>query len=61
MIRARATIPHGTVRLIHGMRTVRETLSGGSLGVDGGLDQLTSKVQRAMPRDFVHVSTFAGA
>jgi hypothetical protein len=60
MIRARATRPHGTVTLIHGMRTLRETLSGGSLGLFGALNQVTSKVQRAMPRDFVQVSTFAG-
>jgi hypothetical protein len=41
------------------MRTTRETLSGGSLGVVGGLDQLTSRIQRATPRDFIHVSTLA--
>jgi hypothetical protein len=57
---ARATKPHGTVMLIQGMRTARETPSGGSLGVVGGLRQVTSKIQRATPRDLVHVSIFAG-
>lgn len=57
---ARATKPHGTVTLIQGMRTARETPSGGSLGVVGGLRQVTSKIQRATPRDLVHVSILAG-
>ena len=57
---ARATKPHGTVMLIQGMRTARDTPSGGSLGVVGGLRQVTSKIQRATPRDLVHVSIFAG-
>jgi hypothetical protein len=57
---ARTTKPHGTVTLIQGMRTARETPSGGSLGVVGGLRQLTSKIQRATPRDLVHVSILAG-
>jgi hypothetical protein len=58
---ARATKPHGTVMLIQGMRTARETPSGGWLGVVGGLRQVTSKIQRTMPRDLVHVSILAGA
>jgi hypothetical protein len=57
---ARATKPHGTVMLIQGMRTARETPSGGSLGVVGGSRQVTSKIQRTMPRDLVHVSILAG-
>jgi hypothetical protein len=57
---ARATKPHGTVMLTQGMRTARETPSGGSLGVVGGLRQVTSRIQRATPRDLVHVSIFAG-
>jgi hypothetical protein len=60
MIFARATKPHGTVMLTQGMRTAREAPSGGSLGVIGGLRQVTSKVQRTTPRDWVHVSIFAG-
>jgi hypothetical protein len=57
---ARATKPHGTVMLIQGKRTARETPSGGSLGVVGGSRQVTSKIQRTMPRDLVHVSILAG-
>jgi hypothetical protein len=59
-ILARATRPQGTVTLIQRIRTARETPSGGSLGVLGGLLQVTSKIQRAMPRVLVHVSILAG-
>ena len=58
--RARATMPHGIVTLSQGIRTMRDTLSGTSLEVVGGLYQLTSRVQRAAPRDFVHVRTLPG-
>ena len=57
---ARATNPHGTVMLIQGIRSVRETPSGGSLEAVGGLRQLTSRIQRVTPRDLFHVSTLAG-
>lgn len=38
---------------------MRGTESGGSVDVIGDLYQLTSRVQRTMPRDFVQVSVFA--
>ena len=57
---ARATKPHGIVTLIQGMRTARETPSGGLSGAVGGLRQVTSKIQCAKPRDLVHVSVLAG-
>lgn len=60
MICARATKPHGTVMLIQGMRTARETLSGSWLAVVGGLRQVTSKIQRTKARDLVHVNILAG-
>lgn len=56
----RAATPNGMVMLSQGTRRTRETLSGGVRGVVGVCHQLTCTIQRATPRDFVHVSTFAG-